>query len=63
MNKYEINCELDGIITFWIVRNCKDEVDEFIEENTEFIQNLGLTVKTKIISKDGKKKKRSKRKT
>jgi hypothetical protein len=64
MNKYEINCELDGIITFWIVRNCKDEVDEFLSNNIEFIQNLGLAVKTKIISKDGKRSKRkSKRKS
>jgi hypothetical protein len=61
MSKYRINCELDGIITFWILRDCKDEVDEFLEENIYVIQNLGLTVKTKIIQpKDGK---RSKRKT
>lgn len=65
LNKYEINCELDGIILFWIVRNCSHEVDEFIEENTDVIENLGLTVTSKIIpsEKDGKKKKRSKRKT
>lgn len=55
MNKYRINCELNGIITFWIVYDCKDIVDDFINENV--IQNLGLTVKTKIT--DGKKKKRN----
>jgi len=63
MNKYRINCDLDGIITFWIVRNCKDEVDEFIEKNIYVIQNLGLTVKTKIISSKDGKKKRSKRRS
>ena len=62
--KYRINnCELDGIITFWIVRNCKDEVDEFIEENIDVIENLGLTVKTKIISSDGKRKSKKRRRS
>ena len=63
MNKYKINCELNGIITFWILRNCKDEVDKFIEENIDVIQNLDLTVNTKIVSTDGKRKSKKRKKS
>jgi hypothetical protein len=64
INNYRINCELNGVIIFWILRDCKDDVDEFMSNNIYAIQNLGLEVKTKIIPpKDGKRKSRSKRRS
>ena len=64
-NNFLINISYYCIYCFSKVQMKVIQTSKFIEENINVIENLGLTVLSKIIpsKKDGKKKKQSKRKS
>ena len=69
IEKYKLNCKLVGYIKFWLVDDCKDEVNEYIKQNTLLIQKLGLKITSVVTpvaplpSDDGKKKNTRKKST